>query len=33
MHPNDVYLSNDKAKFYVDTLQSSYLRGRQSIVP
>lgn len=24
---------NDKAKFYVDTMQSSYLRGRQSIVP
>uniref|UniRef100_A0A8H7XR66 pyranose dehydrogenase (acceptor) n=1 Tax=Psilocybe cubensis TaxID=181762 RepID=A0A8H7XR66_PSICU len=24
---------NDKATFYVDTMQSSYLRGRQSIVP
>ncbi|KAF8900882.1 GMC oxidoreductase-domain-containing protein [Gymnopilus junonius] len=24
---------NDKAKFYVDTMQSSHLRGRQSIVP
>ncbi|KAJ3508126.1 hypothetical protein NLJ89_g5925 [Agrocybe chaxingu] len=24
---------NDKAKFYVDTLKSSHLRGRQSIVP
>jgi len=24
---------NDKAKFYTDTMQSSHLRGRQSIVP
>jgi alcohol oxidase len=24
---------NDKAKFYVDTMQSSHLRGRQSVVP
>ncbi|KDR71609.1 hypothetical protein GALMADRAFT_143863 [Galerina marginata CBS 339.88] len=24
---------NDKAKFYIDTMESSFLRGRQSIVP
>ena len=26
-------LSNDKATFYTDTMKSSYLRGRQAIVP
>jgi hypothetical protein len=25
--------SNDKATFYTDTMPSSHLRGRQSIVP
>lgn len=25
--------SNDKATFYTDTMESSYMRGRRSIVP
>lgn len=30
---DDLHGSNDKATFYTDTMESSYMRGRRSIVP
>ena len=31
--PDNWMRSNDKATFYTDTMKSSYMRGRRSIVP